>query len=81
LIGGSFMVVTMLGMQEARARAPHQATAVIGRMTAAFAIGQLAGPLTLAFAPPGALNAALQGAAAMLALSAAALWRLARRDP
>ncbi len=80
LIGGSFMVVTVLGMQEARARAPHQATAVIGRMTAAFAVGQLAGPLTVAFAPPGALDVALQVAAAMLAVSAAALWRLARRD-
>ena len=39
------MVVTMIGMQEARARAPANPTALLGSMTAAFAIGQLAGPL------------------------------------
>jgi MFS family permease len=79
LIGGTFVVITMLGMQEARARAPEQATVALGRMTAAFALGQLAGPLALVVAPAGALNPALQAAAAGLALSAAPLWRLSRR--
>jgi predicted MFS family arabinose efflux permease len=45
LVGGTFMVITMLGLQEGSARAPDNPTAILGRMTAAFAIGQLAGPL------------------------------------
>ena len=45
LVGGTFMVITMLGLQEARARSPDNPTTLLGRMTAAFAIGQLAGPL------------------------------------
>src|SRR5206468_4329769 len=44
LVGSTFMVVTMIGMQEARARALGNPTALLGLMTAAFAIGQLAGP-------------------------------------
>src|SRR5262249_40904119 len=44
-VGGTFMVATMIGLQEARARAPHDPTRLLGQMTAAFAIGQLAGPL------------------------------------
>jgi MFS family permease len=48
LVGGTFMVITMVGMQEARARAEGQATRVLGRMTAGFALGQLAGPLVSA---------------------------------
>lgn len=81
LVGSTFMVVTMIGMQEARARAPGNPTALLGLMTAAFAIGQLAGPLV-----PGALDLmqvghrtalgyALGLAAFALAVSAAYLWR------
>ena len=81
LVGSTFMVVTMIGMQEARARAPGNPTALLGLMTAAFAIGQLAGPVvsgTLDLLPFGhntALSCALQLAAFALALSAAYLWR------
>ncbi len=81
LVGSTFMVVTMIGMQEARARAPGNPTALLGLMTAAFAIGQLAGPVvsgTLDLLPTGhstALGYALQLAAFALALSAAYLWR------
>ena len=81
LVGSTFMVVTMIGMQEARARAPGNPTALLGLMTAAFAIGQLAGPVvsgTLDLLPIGhrtALGYALQLAAFALALSAAYLWR------
>jgi predicted MFS family arabinose efflux permease len=80
LVGSTFMVVTMIGMQEARARAPGNPTALLGLMTAAFAIGQLAGPVvsgTLDLLPIGhstALGYALQLAAFALALSAAYLW-------
>jgi MFS family permease len=81
LVGSTFMVVTMIGMQEARARAPGNPTALLGLMTAAFAIGQLAGPVVsgaLDLLPIGhdaALAHALQLAAFALALSAAYLWR------
>lgn len=43
-VGGTFMVITMVAMQEARVRGGNQATAILARMTAGFAIGQLAGP-------------------------------------
>jgi predicted MFS family arabinose efflux permease len=44
-VGGTFMVITMAGMQEARTVAGGRARRLIGAMTAAFAIGQIAGPL------------------------------------
>jgi alkylhydroperoxidase family enzyme/predicted MFS family arabinose efflux permease len=84
LVGGTFMVVTMVGLQEARARAPDNPTAILGRMTAAFATGQLAGPLASAaldLLPVGHLTAlgyALKFAAFGLAASAAVLWRLSK---
>ena len=84
LVGSTFMVVTMIGMQEARARAPGNPTALLGLMTAAFAIGQLAGPLVsgvldlLQVGHRAALGHALQLAAFALALSAAYLWRQSR---
>ena len=43
-VGGTFMVITMAGLQEARSRAGSNPTRLIGLMTAAFAIGQIAGP-------------------------------------
>ena len=84
LVGSTFMVVTMIGMQEARARAPGNPTALLGLMTAAFAIGQLAGPVVsgvLDLLPGGhraALSLALQIAAFGLAASGAYLWRHSR---
>ncbi|MFM9849743.1 MAG: YbfB/YjiJ family MFS transporter [Hyphomicrobiaceae bacterium] len=84
LVGGTFMVVTMVGLQEARAWAPGNPTAILARMTAAFATGQLAGPLAAAaldLLPVGHLTAlgyALQLAAFGLAASAAVLWRLSK---
>jgi MFS family permease len=84
LVGCTFVVVTMIGMQEARARAPGNPTALLGLMTAAFAIGQLAGPVVsgvLDLLPGGhraALGHALQIAAFGLAVSAAYLWRQSR---
>ena len=85
LVGSTFMVVTMIGMQEARARAPGNPTALLGLMTAAFAIGQLAGPVLsslLDLLPGGhdvALGRALQLAAFALAASAAYLWHNSKR--
>jgi len=85
-VGSTFMVVTMIGMQEAHARAPANPTALLGLMTAAFAIGQLAGPLfsrIVGLLPAGhrlALSWALQLAATMLLLSSAYLWSQSRLD-
>ena len=85
LVGGTFMVVTMLGMQEARARAHGNATVILGRMTAGFAFGQLMGPVASAAIGhftadySTALNAALALSAAGLLLSALYLWREVHR--
>ncbi|MBO9649955.1 MAG: YbfB/YjiJ family MFS transporter [Variovorax sp.] len=54
LVGGTFMVATMAGMQEAKASTVGDPTSALGRMTAAFAIGQMAGPI---------LSSALSGSA------------------
>jgi hypothetical protein len=46
-VGSTFMVITMAGMQEARRIAAQSAPRLMAAMTAAFAAGQLVGPLTL----------------------------------
>jgi MFS family permease len=46
-VGGTFMVITAAAMQEARKVAPHEASAFIAAMTAAFALGQIAGPVAV----------------------------------
>ena len=85
LVGGTFMVITMIGMQEARARAQGNATVILGRMTAGFAFGQLMGPVASAATSRftedhvTALNYVLAMAAAGLVLSAFYLWRKVRR--
>jgi predicted MFS family arabinose efflux permease len=48
LVGGTFMVSTMGGMQEAQIVAGPHATRLMAAMTAAFAAGQIAGPLLVA---------------------------------
>jgi MFS family permease len=81
LVGGTFMVITMVGMQEVRARAEGQATQALGRMTAGFALGQLAGPLAsagiarLTADNNGGLRLALALSALGLLASAIYLWR------
>jgi MFS family permease len=85
-VGGTFMVITMAGLQFARQQAPAQATTLIARMTAAFALGQISGPLlvrALAARPAAAAQAtagpaidlALGAAAVLLLLSVPWLWR------
>lgn len=44
-VGGTFMVITMLGMQQAQVSAGPRARTLMANMTAAFAAGQLAGPV------------------------------------
>jgi len=44
-VGGTFMVTTMVGMQEAREVGGARATALMAAMTSAFALGQIAGDM------------------------------------
>lgn len=44
-VGGTFMVITMEGLREARRIAGPDASRLMGAMTAAFAVGQILGPL------------------------------------
>jgi MFS family permease len=80
-VGGTFMVATMAGLQLAREQEPAQPAALLARMTAAFATGQIAGPLLVRLiAPAGldhraALTATLALATLTLMASAAWLWR------
>lgn len=44
-VGGTFMMITMLGMQQAQISGGPRARALMANLTAAFAAGQLAGPV------------------------------------
>ncbi len=76
LVGGTFVVVTMAAMQEARRLAGAHAASLMAALTAAFALGQIAGPLTVPLlVAHGGFDAVLLCASGVLALSAAALPR------
>ncbi|MFW7341271.1 YbfB/YjiJ family MFS transporter [Pollutimonas sp. H1-120] len=76
-VGGTLMIITMLGMQEAQAEGGRHARKLIAALTASFAAGQLAGPiffsLTHAWFNVG-LDFALVLAAAGLLLGIPLLW-------
>jgi predicted MFS family arabinose efflux permease len=76
-VGGTFVVITMVGVQEARAVAGARARTLIAAMTSAFALGQIVGPLCAAYwvQATGGFSGALILASALLALSALALLR------
>lgn len=81
LVGGTFMVATMAGLQLAREQAAGDATALLARMTVAFAVGQIAGPLLVRLIGTGqaagldALAWSHVFATALLAVTAGWLWR------
>ncbi|HJR11785.1 MAG TPA: YbfB/YjiJ family MFS transporter, partial [Rhodanobacteraceae bacterium] len=83
LVGGTFMVVTMLGLREARAVAGDQATGFIAAITAAFAVAQIIGPLVVSAVAHlrDGFAAALVAAALVLLAAAVSLWRSADRGP
>lgn len=74
-VGGTFMVITLTAMQEAKRVAASAATMVIAAMTSAFAAGQIAGPLliTYVFKGDAGFSHALLLASALLAISAVVL--------
>ena len=71
LVGSTFVVITMAGMQEARIVAGPAARTLMAAMTSAFALGQIAGPLLVGAL--GGFNQALLASAGLLVLSAFAL--------
>jgi MFS family permease len=81
-VGGTFMVMTMAGFQEAGRLATGSPTKLISAMTAAFALGQLAGPVAVALSPSAGKLFVLPSlvAAALLTCSAMAL-SLTQRTP
>jgi predicted MFS family arabinose efflux permease len=76
-VGGTFVVITMVGLQEARTVAGAQAPRLMAAMTAAFAAGQIAGPLSVSFlvGAGGGFAGALLVAGAVLLAGAALLLR------
>ena len=87
LLGLPFTAITLFAMQEARRLRPHNASAFIGVLTAAWGLGQIAGPPLVALllhhsASPGdGFAASLLSAASALLVGAAVFAWLARRHP
>ena len=87
LLGLPFTAITLFAMQEARRLKPHNTSALIGGLTAAYGLGQIAGPPMVAWllkrsASPGqGLALALETAAAALVAGGLIFWGLARRHP
>jgi hypothetical protein len=77
LVGGTFMINTMSGLQEAQIVGGSHATSLMAVMTAAFATGQIGGPLLVTYAvgPSGDLSRPLLIACLLLVVSAGALSR------
>lgn len=77
LVGGTFMVITQAGMLAARRSAGASAPRAAALMTAAFAAGQILGPLLASWAAQWSvgLPQVLAASAALLMLSA---WRLGK---
>ncbi len=86
-VGGTFMVATMAGLQLAGEVRPDNPTPLLAQMTAAFAAGQIAGPLLVRalgsgrWAGWGALEWTGSAATLSLILTALWLWRTARAGP
>jgi MFS family permease len=78
LVGGTFMVITLIGMQGARVLAGVDAAGLMAAMTTAFAAGQIAGPLCASYlvGVTQSLSGPLLLACVVLLASAGALaWR------
>jgi predicted MFS family arabinose efflux permease len=70
-VGGTFMVVTAMGLQEARRLSPGDPASLMAKLTVAFAIGQILGPVCVSLAPAGdrSLHLLLLVSAALLVVS------------
>jgi len=87
LLGLPFTTITLFAMQEARRLRPHNASATIGMLTAAYGLGQIAGPPLVAWllqhsaSPSRGFALSLLTAAAALVLGLLIFGALARRHP
>jgi hypothetical protein len=77
LVGATFVTITLAGMQEARRLHGAAARPLMAAMTAAFAVGQLVGPIVIALveALPHGFTVAMLAATACLVAGAIALAR------
>ena len=86
LVGGTFMVATMAGLQLARELEPRSPAPLLAALTVAFALGQIAGPVVIRLLGPGlrggwdALAWASGAATALLAGSSLWLWHFRKSD-
>jgi len=87
LLGLPFTAITLFAMQEARRLQPHDASAFIGLLTAAYGLGQIAGPPLVAWllqrgdSPGRGFALSLQTAACALLAGGVIFGWLARRHP
>lgn len=87
LLGLPFTAITLFAVQEARRLAPHNASALIGLLTAAYGLGQIAGPPLVALllrhsaSPAQGFAWSLQVAALALLAGLVLYALLARRQP
>ncbi len=83
LVGGTFMVITMAAIQEAKTLAGPHAIGLLSALTAAFAIGQMLGPLSVSLLIQlgGGLASALLFASGVLVAGAYMLYRSPRTLP
>lgn len=79
-VGGTIMVITSAGIQEARRLAAGDPAALVAKFTVAFAIGQILGPVCVSLLPQGAgtLHALLWVSALLLVSSGLNLLRIRR---
>lgn len=87
LLGLPFTAITLFAMQEARRLWPHNASALMALLTAAYGLGQIAGPPLVAWllqhsaSPAAGFATSLQAAAASLVLGLLIYAGLERRAP
>jgi len=76
LVGGTFVVITMAGLQVAREIAGAGAPPLMAAMTAGFGLGQVTGPLLVAYLGNRGIPIALAASALLVAASGVALcWK------
>ncbi len=83
LLGGTFIAITAQGIIAGRTLAGRSPRRVLALMTAAFGIGQILGPIAAGYAAvlTGSFTMSSLGAAAVLVVAAALVWRLEFPDP
>jgi MFS family permease len=79
-VGGTFMVITMAGAQEAKRLSRGSPARLMAALTAAFAVGQLVGPVLVAISNAGGDAFSIPSAIAATALVISAKVLLTRED-